>query len=64
MLLCNVFTTYNIHIYIYIYRKMCIFLRQVPFSNAIVEMDRSIISIKSVNQITYILMTFYYQFEL
>jgi hypothetical protein len=29
-----------------------------------VEMDRSIISTKSVNQITYILMTFYYQLEL
>jgi len=33
-------------------------------SNAIVEMDQSVISIKPINQITYILMTFYYQLEL
>jgi hypothetical protein len=33
-------------------------------SNAIVEMDKSVISIKSMNQITYILMTFHYQLKL
>jgi len=43
---------------------MHIFLSPDMYSIAIVEMDRSIISIKSINQITYILMTFCYQLEL
>jgi len=33
-------------------------------SYATVKMDRSIIPIKSINHITYILMTFYYQLKL
>jgi hypothetical protein len=52
------FTMYNIQ-----YSDVYIFIMKYV-SNAIVEMDQSIISIKPIHQITHILMTFYYQLEL